>query len=583
MGPMIAGDFPLGRAGRLALLAAGLALGLVSLAIIRGEPAYSLAGTAPGAWAAGLLAGWSLIAAGLGAWARRRGSRFGPLAVAAGLAWFLSEWDSPGARVALAFTAGLILQAACPPLIGHAALVYPGGRLRFRLERVAVALAYGGAVLALGILPALFFKPADQGCGQCPDNLLGVFDDPQAVQALTRVGIRVGLIWALLLVALLSWRLVRSTAATRRLTAPVVVPAIAYLTLVAWSFQHALDRGFLSNDAFDRRLWLGQAAALVALALGVSWEWVRGRRTRSALARLVVELAASPPAGGLGAALSRMLGDPSLTLLYPLPDGRRVDAAGRLVEPGQEQAVTALVRGGRPVALLAHRPGLLDDPSLVEQIAATARLALDNERLQAQNRAQLQDLRASRVRIVERGDAERRRLERDLHDGAQQRLVSLALSLRLAQLEDGADLDITALREAEAGVRQALEELRGLARGLYPAALTEEGLGAALEALAEQAASPLELRRLPQERLEPSVEAAAYFVVAETLQRSRPRRAAVDTVHADGRLVIEVETDEQPPQELTDLEDRVGALDGRLLVQAAPEGGTRIRVDLPCG
>jgi signal transduction histidine kinase len=235
------------------------------------------------------------------------------------------------------------------------------------------------------------------------------------------------------------------------------------------------------------------------------------------------------------------------------------------------------------VALLAHRPGLLDDPRLVEEIAATARLALDNERLQAQNRAQLQDLRASRARIVERGDAERRRLERDLHDGAQQRLVSLALSLRLAQLEDGADPDITALREAEAGVRQALEELRELARGLYPVALTEEGLGAALEALAEQAASPLMLRRLPQERLEPSVEAAAYFVVAETLKRSRPRRAAVDAVHADGRLVVEVETDEEPPQELTDLEDRVGALDGRLLIQAAPEGGTRIRAELPCG
>jgi signal transduction histidine kinase len=578
---MIAGDLPLGRAGRLALLVAGLAIGVMSLAIIHGEPAYSLAGTAPAAWAAGLLAGWSLIATGLGAWARRPGSRFGPLAVAAGLAWFLAEWDNPGAGVA--FTVGLVLQAACPPLIGHAALVYPDGRLRSRLEQVAVALAYGGAVLALGILPALFFQPASQGCGQCPGNLLGVFNDPRAVQALTRVGIWVGLAWTVLLVALTGWRLVRSTAATRRLITAVVTPAIAYLSLVAWSFQHALARGFLGNDSLERRLWLGQAAALVALALGVSWEWVRGRRTRSALARLVVELAASPPAGGVGAALAKTLGDPTLTLLYPLPDGRRVDAGGHPAEPNQGQVVTSLVRGGWPVALLAHRPGLLDDPRLVEEIAATARLALDNERLQAQNRAQLQDLRASRARIVERGDAERRRLERDLHDGAQQRLVSLALSLRLAQLEDGADPDITALREAEAGVRQALEELRGLARGLYPAALTEEGLGAALEALAEQAAGPLMLRRLPPERFGPSMEAAAYFVVAEILKRSRPRRAAVDTVHADGRLVVEVETDEEPPQDLSDLEDRVGALDGRLLVQAAPGGGARIRAELPCG
>jgi signal transduction histidine kinase len=582
---MITGDLSLGRARRLTLLAAGLVLGLLSLAVVRGEPAHSLAGEAPAAAVAGLLAGWSLVAAGVGAWARRPGSRFGPLLVTAGLAWFLAQWDNPGAGVAVAFTAGLVLHAACWPFVGHAALAYPGGRLRSRLERVAVAIGYGGAVLTLGILPALFFQPTSQGCGQCPANLLGVFNDPQAVQALTRVGIGMGLAGTVLLVTLMGWRLLRSTAATRRLIAPVVAPAIAYLTLVAWSFQHALARGFLGNDNLERRLWLGQAAALVALALGVSWEWVRGRRTRSALARLVVELAASPPAGGLGAALAKTLGDPTLTLLYTLPDGRQVDAAGRPVKPGQGPAVTPLVRGGRPVALLAHRPGLLDDPGLVEEIAATARLALDNERLQAQVRAQLQDLRASRVRIVERGDAERQRLERDLHDGAQQRLVALALSLRLAQLEDDADpnLDLAALEEAEAEVRQALEELRELARGLYPAALTEEGLGAALEALAEQAASPLVLRRLPQERFDPKVEAAAYFVVTETLQRSRSRRAVVDTTHTDGRLIVEVETDKQPPQQLTDLEDRVGALGGRLFLEHARSGRTRIRAELPCG
>ena len=306
---MIAGEARPGRAVRLALLAAGLALGLLSLVIARREPAHSLAGNAPAAGAAGLLAGWSLLAAGLWAWARRPGSRFGPLVAAAGVTWFLAEWNNPGAGIALAFTAGLVLQAACPPLIGHAALVYPGGRLRSRPERVAVAIAYGGAVLALGILPALFFQPAAQGCGQCPANLLGVFNDPQAVRALTRVGIQVGLAWTVLLVALMGWRLLRSTDATRRRIAPVAVPAIAYLTLVAWSFQHALATGFLSNDTLNRRIWLGQAAALVALALGVAWEWVGGRRTRSALARLVVET------GGLAAGGRARSG--------PLQDARR--------------------------------------------------------------------------------------------------------------------------------------------------------------------------------------------------------------------------------------------------------------------
>ena len=581
---MIAGDVPLGRAGRLALLAAGLALGLLSLAIARAGPAYSLAGTTPIAGAVELLAGWSLIVAGLWAWVRRPSRRFGPLVAAAGLGWFLAEWDNPGAGVPLAFTAGLVLGAACPALIGHAALIYPqGGRLRTSLERVTVAFAYGGAVLGLGLLPALFFRPASQGCSTCPDNLVGVFDDLPAVQALNRVGVQLGLAWALLLVVLLGWRLVRSRVARRRLIVAVVVPAITYLSLVAWSFQHALARGFLSNDTVDRRLWVGQAAALVTLALGVCWEWVRGQRVRSTLARLMVELASSPPPGGLAAALSRSLGDSSLTLLYPLADGRRVDGSGRPAEPDPGQTVTPLVRGGRPVALLIHKHGLLDDSGLVDEIATAARLVLNNERLRAETSAQLEDLRASRARIVERGDAERRRLERDLHDGAQQRLVSLALSLRLAHLRPSPATDEATLEEAEAEIRQALAELRELAHGLYPAALVEEGLGPALEALAEAVPSPLALGPLPQERFEPNVEAAAYFVVAETLKRSRPRRATVDATSAGGRLVVEIRMDQAPPQELTDLEDRLGALDGRLLVQPAPSGGTRIRAELPCG
>jgi signal transduction histidine kinase len=579
---MIAGQLRLGRAARLALLLIGVVLGGWSLAVARTAPAYSLAGGSLAAESAGMLAGWSLVGAGLAAWARRPSSRFGPLVVASGLVWFLAVWDNPGIGVTMAFTAGLVLHAACPPLVGHAVLVYPDGRLS-RLERVAVAIAYGGAVLALGILPALLFDPAVMGCGQCPANLLGAVDNVEAFRVLNRAGIWLGLAWTLLLVALAGWRLFRSTAARRRVTGPVLIPTIAYLMLVAWDFQHALDRGFLGNDAVDRRLWLGQAGALVALAVGVSWEWVRGRRTRTALARLMVELAASPPPGGLGAVLADTLDDPSLQLLYPLPDGGHIDARGRPAQPRQEQTVTPLLRGGRTVALLAHRPGLLDDPGLVIEIAAAARLALENERLQAQVRAHLEDLRASRTRIVEQGDAERRRLERNLHDGAQQHLVSLALSLRLARLGCQNDTDAAALEQAEAEIRQALAELRGLAHGLYPAALTEEGLGAALEALAEQASSPLALGPLPRERFDPKVEAAAYFVVAELLKRSRPGRAAVDAARGDGRLVLEIVTDQQPPQELTDLEDRVGALDGRLFVEHALNGGTRIRAELPCG
>ena len=186
------------------------------------------------------------------------------------------------------------------------------------------------------------------------------------------------------------------------------------------------------------------------------------------------------------------------------------------------------MRGGRTVALLAHRPGLLDDSGLVDEIAATARLALENERLQAQVRAQLDDLRASRARIVEQGDAERR-LERNLHDGAQQRLVSLALAA--ARPAGMRERDRHRLEQAEAEVRQALRPARACARAV-PGGAHRGGLRA-LEALAEQASSPWRAGPLPWERFDPKVEATAYFVVAEILNRSRPGHTAVDAAPAE--------------------------------------------------
>src|SRR5215470_1286810 len=258
--------------------------------------------------------------------------------------------------------------------------------------------------------------------------------------------------------------LVRSTPARRRLAAPVVVAGCVYLGVVAADFAHSLHRGYLGNDGLDRRLWLGEAAALCALSLAVIWAWVRARRTRSALARLVIELAESPPPGGLRDVLADVLRDPSLQLAYPLAGGRIADARCRPVELTGE--VTPIVRGGQRVALLSHRPGLLAEPALADEVAATARLALDNERLQAEAWSQLEDLRASRARIVQSGDAERRRLVRDLHDGAQQQFVTLSLALRLARTRSGPGLDPALagrLDLAEAELRAALADLRELA------------------------------------------------------------------------------------------------------------------------
>ena len=252
----------------------------------------------------------------------------------------------------------------------------------------------------------------------------------------------------------------------------------------------------------------------MVLATGVAWNWVRNRRARSTVAQLIVDLAKSPPPGGLRDVLAGTVGDPHLVLAYPLgTTNRLVDAQGRPVELDIRQEQTRLIQDGQAVAVLSHAPGLLDDEQLVENVATAARLALENERLQAEVQARLVELRASRTRIVEAGDAERKRLERDLHDGAQQRLVGLSLSLRLArlQLATGAAPDAVArLDRAEAELREAIVELRELAHGIFPAVLADEGLAAAVEALAEDGRVPIRIRSLPEGRFALGVETAAY-------------------------------------------------------------------------
>ncbi len=569
---------------RLVLWPAGFGLGAVSLAIARDDPAFSFAGGSLGGAVALLGAGSVLLACGLVSWQRRPGNAVGPLLAAAGCAWFLAEWDNPGVGSAAVFTIGLVLYAACTPLAAWAMLAYPSGRLASWGERLSVAVALVGALLVLGLLPALFFDPAARGCAQCPANLLLVSDEPDLFDGLNRVGVQLGLAWSLLLVVVVGWRTARSSSARRRVVAPVVLAGSIYLGLIAASFAANLDRGFLGSSALERRLWFAQAAALAGLALAVAWGWLRARRTRSSLARLVVELGESAPAGGLREALARTLADPDLELAYPVGEGRYADANGSAVDlaPVEGRAATPLVRDGRPVAVLLHRIDLLDNPELVEEVASAGRLALENERLQAEARAQLEDLRSSRARIIEAGDAERRRLERDLHDGAQQRLVGLSLALRLLRGQLGAEQDQqlgALLDEAEVELRRAVAELRELAHGIHPAVLSDEGLAAAIEALAEGAQAPLRIATVPDERFPPAVETAAYLVVAEA---AKVGAARVSATWRDGALVVDVETEAEPGQ-LVELEDRVGALDGKLAVERAPGGGVRIRAEIPCG
>jgi signal transduction histidine kinase len=560
----------------------GIGLGVSALLIARSEPEASLAGVSVAGQLALVGAGWALLGCGLVASTRRPASRFGLLLALAGCAWLLVEYNNPGVGSALAFTVGLVAYAACPPLVAHAALGYPDGRLSRRLEHGAVALAYLSALLLLGLLPALAYDPAAEGCSQCPRNLLAVTNAPGMADALDTLGLVLGLLSAAALAALAITRIVGSTSAARLLKAPVLVAAAVYLALVAADYAHGLGRGFLSNDDLDKRLWLGQAAALLTLVLGVVLAWVREWRARTAVARLVVELGETPAPGELRDALGQALADPGLELVYPLGDERYVDGRGRPVRLPQAEgrAVTPLLRGGNAVAVLIHKAELLDDPGLVEEVGRAATLALEHERLQAEVRAQLDQLRASRSRTVAAGDAERRRLERDLHDGAQQRLVVLSLALRLlrAELSGAAAGRVDA---ADAELRHAIEDLRSLARGIYPAVLADEGLASALTSLAESGRVPIVVREAPYERLDPAVEAAAYFLVAEIAKRNVSSVGVRATVNGS-RLLVEVNAAGTLEAELVEIEDRIGALDGELMVERTPVGRTTVRAELPC-
>jgi signal transduction histidine kinase len=253
---------------------------------------------------------------------------------------------------------------------------------------------------------------------------------------------------------------------------------------------------------------------------------------------------------------------------------------------------TAVERAGHPVAALIHDESLSDQPELVAGVVAAAGLALENERLQAQLRARLEDLRSSRARLVETADAERRRLERNLHDGAQQRLVTLSMSLGLAQrrfAEDKATCEL--LEQTRSELAGALAELRELARGIHPAVLSDRGLGPALEALAGRAHVPVDVRELPGERLPAGVEAAAYYLVAEALTNVakyvEASAASVRVCVEDSHVLVEVAddgvggADASRGSGIRGLADRVEALDGRLDVDSPPGAGTRVSAAIP--
>ena len=561
---------------------AGVLIGVESAVIATRDPGYAYSGSASRV-ALELVTGYLLLACGLVCCRRRGWQRFGLLLVAAACGWFLLEWNNPGVGSPFVFTVGLLLYAVAPPLVAHALLTRFGERVAL-LDRVLLAVAYGGAVVGLGVLPALVFDPAGQGCSQCPGNLVLVRGAPGAEAQITQIAVWIGLGWTVAAIVLIATRWALSSAARQRATAPLLVAGSLYLALVAADFAVSTSRGYLSNGPTDQRLWLGQAVALILLVAGVGWTRVRAWRTRGKIAHLVVELAAAPAPGQLEEALARALGDPGLQLVFPAIDGSYIDADGR--PAALKLDATALVRDGVEVAVLTHRPGLFDEPGLVDEVAATARLALEHERLRAELLCQLGDLRASRARIVTAGDAERRRLERDLHDGAQQRLVALGLDLQLARirLDAAGDADqalIDQVQWAEGEVTSVLAELRMLASGIFPAVLADDGLAAALDALAEESRGQLRISGFTDRRFDLATETAAYRVISQTLAEAGGASISVSATTDRQRFVLELISPRSPAQ-LVELEDRIGAIDGTLSVSSTDGADARIHVEIPC-
>ena len=568
----------------LASTVLGMSAGLASAWLGWSAPSFSRWGGTVVTIVVGVAAGWSLIGAGASTWART-GDRSGALLVAAGGAWAISEWVNPQAAGSVVFTLGLVLGAVWPALLAHAGL--DSSRSARRARVAVLGTAYVASLLFLGLVPALAFDPVASGCGLCPPNLIGALADPGLARTALRSGLALQILWTLVAAALLA-----REAAHRDTSAAIVRPVVRstmalVLVVVAADAAFALSRGFKSNTTVDMVLWSIQAIGLIAIGADAAARALRARRARRSLARITLDLASEPRSGDLARALGHLLDDPSLQVVYPLDGGVLVDPAGRPADlaaiPGMVS--TDVMRREVPVAHLVHRVGLLADEGRVADAVATTRLALENERLQALSQARVRELQASRSRIVSAADAERRRLERDLHDGAQQRMLGLAIELAIAREQgrgDGSGLEPSDDEFVEHEVRDALGDLRRLAHGIYPRTLADDGLGPALEELAEGASVPVDLLDVPELRLDATIEAAAYLVVALAIGQPGVSRAAVRARLLEDRLAIDVITNALQPTTVTDLEDRLGALDGSVTVEATGADMVRLHAEIPC-
>jgi signal transduction histidine kinase len=578
------------RARLVWLAAAGLLAGLGAAWIVStGGPGRPVVPEVPLALPVAVLVGWSFIGSGLLSWQPGQRNRLGLVLVFTGFAWFASMLSD--AHNPVLYTAWEVIYPFYYAGFLYLILSFPSGRLRGKLDRALMVVTI---VLVTIVNPAgLLFADSQMLCRNCPPNLLEVARADAAMMGLTYL-VRIGAIAvALTASGLLTARWRRASRPQRHAVMPVVVAGtVAFAALITAYTAAAL--GMASAAALGQVAWFALAAVPVAVLV----VFIQRRLAQGAVAGLVVELGGPAAGVDLRGAMSRALGDPSLALAYWYPaESRYVDADGRPVElpgPGAARGSTVIERDGQPVAALIHDPALQYNSGLVDSVCAAAGLSLDNERLAAELRARLAELQASRARLVETADTERRRIERNLHDGAQQQLVALKISLGLArQLVTGPPQAADLLTQTERQAADALEELRELARGIYPPVLADLGLRAALEAQARKAALPVTVEATGLGRYPQQIEAAVYFCVLEALQNiakyAQAPAARVTLCHDGQCLVFTVEDDGTGFDPATTplgtglrgISDRLGALGGTMDITSAPGHGTRVTGRVP--
>ncbi|KPI22144.1 integral membrane sensor signal transduction histidine kinase [Actinobacteria bacterium OK074] len=580
-GPPVA-DTPVDSVRRTAVLVAGAgAVFGVFVLVLTAPDRYADSTTTLFSGAVGGL----YLGAGLLARLRRPRNAVGLLMLLVGIGWFAEDLQI--STHPAVHTVGLFLKSASSGFLIPLLLVFPDGRLRDRTEHGAAAAVVDRALLVAGCTAAFVLVP------------IGALFYPSRVANLALVHpVRwqqpvvdaVQLAVSAAVVAVLVWRWLAATVPARRGLVPLIAVG------VVGGLASGLDALFGSAArSHDELLDVAHVSVLllpVAFLAGVS----RVRLGRTAVAELLRRMPLGSRAQ-LRDELARTLGDRSLHIGFPAPDGvGYVDTEGRPLVVAGGRAVSSLERDGRRVGVLVHDPALREDRYVLEAVVSAAALELDNQRLTAEVRAQLAELRDSRRRIIEAGDEQRQKVERDLHDGAQQRFVVLELQLRLARQRLAArerpDPELARLLEEASGLlERGHAELRVVARGIHPAVLHEAGLVPALRSLAVGLPLPVDIRADDLPELPGPVALTAYYVVRQAvtnvLQHAAAGSVGVELAHADGVLRVSVTDDGVGGADpgagtgLLGLRHRVAAYDGELTVRSRPGEGTVVSATLP--